>query len=172
MFSPSRTPPPDSSSEEEEDLELPTFGIGTPQKVPKLETSIKHSTVDAAAFSTETAHVTSLAGSSTSISPFKAPPLSSDVRQKVHSGARENEYKSVKVFCTAQATRNRDSFRSIEDELEAVSPLKTVDRHKGVAESSKKMAKTVKMLSKSLKEKNEMERKVRPRTPTICSQDW
>ena len=171
MFSPSRTPPPDSSSEEEEDFELPTFGIGTPQKVPKLETSTKHSTVDAAAFSAETAHVTSLAGSSTSISPLKAPPLSSDVRQKVHSGARENECK-LKVLCTAQATRNRDSFRSIEDELEAVSPLKMVDRHKGVAESSKKMAKTVKMLSKSLKEKNEMERKVRSRTATICSQDW
>ena len=147
MFSPTHTPPPESSSEGEDDL--PIVDIGTPRKLPKLgnEPTLPTKCTDPAA-SSKPAHVSSPSSSTLLPAHFQG-----NVKPAAHSDSHREKFKSTIV-----AARSQNTFQSITDDLKDLSPLK-VERHRG-ANESRKTANKVKKLSKSLKEKAEMERKV------------
>lgn len=153
-LSPSCTPPPpDLSSEEEEEIDLPVFGTGTPLKVQKLETPDSPTSLGttAAASATEPPHVTSLP---------RAPTPPQQQEQPSQSVPREEVHRPKISIPPKLDPVKREGFRLHADleELKNLSPLKPSGLK--TRNESIKTARKVQKLSKTLKEKTEIEKKV------------
>lgn len=180
MFSPGQIPP-DSSSDEEEDLVLPSFlmDVGKNDQ-EQLDQNSTPNDIDDPSLSSpsrsrvspsptplialgECYHVTA--------SPIAATIAGQSSEQKQDlEEEEEGKAQSISTFDTS-------SFRSVlvspklsstdiqrlEEELKNLSPLKTA-RFRPDGGDIRRKTKKVKKLSKSLKERTEMERKVQPHT--------
>ena len=173
MFSPTRPPLLESSSEGEEDLDLPTVEIGTPQKRPKTE--IEDERLQATK-SPPAAASSSSSGASNKPCRVTSPPATASTSAAITSSVSRSPSQSNTVkfegepnACkdSAKATTRRNTFPSIADELKNLSPLKT-DSYRETKES-KRTAMKVRKLTKSLKEKTDMDRKVGPWSVALVS---
>ena len=166
MFSPTRPPLLDSSSEGEEDLDLPTVEIGTPQKRPKTE--IEDEQLQATK-SPPAAALSPSSGASNKPCHVTSPPATASTSAAITSSVSRSpsqsntlKFEAEPNVCKnrAKATTRRNTFPSIADELKNLSPLKTNSYRE--TKESKRTAKKVMKLAKSLKEKTDMEKKVGP----------
>lgn len=158
--SPSHTPPPpDLSSEEEEDeIDLPVFSLGTSLKVQKLE-PLDSPRVTSLALRPAAASPT---GPSHVISPPRVPtpPQHEQQEQPSQSVTPEEVHRPKVTIPPKQDPGRREGFRLHADleELKNLSPLKSSGLK--TRNESRKTARKVQKLSKTLKEKSEIERKV------------
>lgn len=150
MFSPKRTPPPESSSDSEEDADLPTINVKTPEKLPKLDNEQSMPERYKSSPSKQ-GHVGSPAATACSSSRLlRAPSQDTKAADPVKEKFKSTRGTSKISTCAMSL--------SIADELKNLSPLKVVRYNKETNES-KKTARKVKKLTKTLREKSEMERK-------------
>ena len=158
MFSPTHTPPPESSSEDEDDINLPMVDLGTPKK-PKLENESQAEQTQATEPRVSTAacppsgsviSCTTHCTGSSSISTDASVAAASSTAA-IQADSKFNYKRRLEVYSKEGVSVNggRD---------ENSSPIKAESLK--ATNESKRTAKKVKKLSKSLQEKTEMERTV------------
>lgn len=155
MFSPERTPPLESTSDSEDDTDFPSINVKTPEKLAKLEneqtTPTKCSTLQG--------HVSSPVNTSATVCSSSTLPevtsisAQSEMRAEIKCDLLRDKFKSTKP--TSRITERSFSWL---DELKNLSPLKVVRYNKETNES-KKTARKVKKLTKTLREKSDLEKK-------------
>lgn len=148
-LSPSHSPPPpDASSEEEEDIDLPAFGTAPSLKVQKLDTPESPISFSTAAAAPGPSHVTSLPRALT------FPQQQEQPSQSVAAERPKNPTPPKKHLVKME---DLQSYAHLE-ELRNLSPLKLSGPK--ASYESRKAARKVQKLSKTLKEKSEIEKKV------------
>ena len=161
MFSPTHTPPPESSSEDEDDINLPMVDLGTPKK-PKLENEsqaqqtqateprVSHTAACPPSGSVISCTTHCTGSSSISTDASVAAASSTAVLSSIQADIKFNYKRRLEVA--------KKEYQLMADGMKNSSPIK-VESLKATNES-KRTAKKVKKLSKSLQEKTEMERTV------------
>ena len=164
MFSPTHTPPLESASEDEGDSDLPLINLGTPKK-PKLEPVSPGPFPPGASPSTSGSCVdqndsTARSTASRKLSSAFSPPRPSSGEGGPPHGEPTAAPNSLRdhVFMVA-----RGDVRAMADGIKHLSPLKfePAGGSRGTSDS-RRTANKVRKLSRSLKEKTAMEKKVSP----------
>lgn len=160
MFSPTHTPPLESGSEDEGDFDLPDISVGTPKKQKK------QAAAEPGSSKLPPAHGPSLGGSS---SGFSAP-VESFPRAFSPAGSSSTAAGTLKSLFPDKPTDSPNTVRehlfksasgdvrAMEDSLRFLSPVKMESNRE--INDSKRTAKKVKKLARTLKEKTDMEKKV------------
>ena len=165
MFSPTHTPPLESGSEDEGDLDLPDINVGTPNKKPKLEAP---AAAEPNPSSARLPRLSSRGSSSSDCCASENPPPSFSPARRNSTSASTvarslpNEEKPA-ASPTAAVRDNlfksaRFDVRVMVDGLRYLSPVKIDDSRE--INQSKKTANRVKKLTRNLKEKTDLEKKV------------
>lgn len=159
MFSPERTPPLESSSNSEDDTDFPTIDIKTPEKLPKLDNEQTAPTKCSNTPSMQ-GHVGSPSNTSPAVCSSSTLPQVPSVgaKSEMPSHLLGDKFKSTKP--PTKSTGRAISF-SEADELKHLSPV-NVARYKETYEN-KKTARKVKKLTKTLREKSDLEKKASPK---------
>lgn len=170
MFSPERTPPLlESSSNSEDDADFPTINIKTPEKLPKLDNEQTTPTKYSTTLSMQ-GHVGSSANTSAAVCSSSTLPQAPSIgaKSEMASFLLRDKFKSTKP--TTKST-DRGISCSIADELKHLSPINVV-RCKETNEN-KKTARKVKKLTKTLKEKSDLEKKASSNqlSHQVCAED-